>query len=48
MAKVPVVYLIPLTMLRKDICQLFGGNVCAMYRLMLCTEKQEMKKVSEN
>lgn len=28
MAKFPVVYLIPLTMLRKDICQLFGCSVC--------------------
>lgn len=28
MAKFPVVYLIPLTKLRKDICQLFEGNMC--------------------
>lgn len=27
-AKFPVVYLIPLTMLREDICQLFGGDMC--------------------
>lgn len=27
MAKVPVVYLLLLTLLGKDICQLFGGNM---------------------
>lgn len=28
MAEILVVHLIPLAMLRREICQLFGGSVC--------------------